>query len=82
VTAGSQTTELLAGLHVDTGRMAAAAKQRSSALLAEQRSISTLLEPDGERLRAVDVDPASYLGATGAFIDSILARARHDQETS
>jgi 3-carboxy-cis,cis-muconate cycloisomerase len=82
VTAGSQTTELLDGLHVDTGRMAAAAKQRSSALLAEQRSISTLLEPDGEHARAADVDPARYLGATGAFIDSILARARHDQETS
>ena len=37
-------TELLDGLHVDTGRMAAVVKQQSSALLAEQRSIRELSE--------------------------------------
>jgi 3-carboxy-cis,cis-muconate cycloisomerase len=80
VTAGSQTAELLDGLHVDTGRMAAVVKQRSSALLAEQRSIGSLFEPDSEHPRNPDFDPSHYLGATAAVIDQILARARADQE--
>ncbi len=80
VTAGSQTAELLDGLHVDTGRMAAVVKQRSSALLAEQRSIGALFEPDREHPRDPDFDPTHYLGATSAVIDQILARARAHQE--
>jgi len=80
VTAGSQTAELLDGLHVDTGRMAAVVKQRSSALLAEQRSIRVLFEPDPEHPRDPDFDPSHYLGATSAVIDQILARARAEQE--
>jgi 3-carboxy-cis,cis-muconate cycloisomerase len=81
LTAGSQAAELLDGLHVDTGRMAAVVKQRSSALLAEQRSIRTLFEGD-EQDRETDFDPSHYLGATGAVIDQVLARAGHrnDQE--
>jgi 3-carboxy-cis,cis-muconate cycloisomerase len=86
VTAGSQTAELLDGLHVDTGRMAAVVKAHSSALLAEQRSIGALFdsgfEPDRDRRRETDFDPSHYLGATGSVIDQILARARDDQEKS
>jgi 3-carboxy-cis,cis-muconate cycloisomerase len=78
LTAGSQVTELLDGLHVDTGRMAAVVKQQSSALLSEQRSIRELSEADGD----ADLDPSHYLGATGRVIDQLLARARGDQETS
>ena len=80
VTAGSQTAELLDGLHVDTGRMAAVVKQRASALLAEQRSIRALFDSEGRR--DPDFDPSHYLGATGTVIDQILARARDDQENS
>lgn len=80
LTAGSQTAELLDGLHVDTGRMAAVVKQRSSALLAEQRSIQGLFDTGSSR--DPDFDPGHYLGATGAVIDAILARARHGQESS
>ncbi len=79
-TAGSQTAELLDGLHVDTGRMAAVVKQRSSALLAEQRSIGALFEPDREHPRDPAFDPSHYLGATSAVIDQILARARAAKE--
>lgn len=79
LTAGSQTAELLDGLHVDTGRMAAVVKQRSSALLAEQRSIQGLFDTGSPR--DPDFDPSHYLGATGAVIDAILARARNHQES-
>ena len=78
LTAASQTTELLDGLRVDTGRMAAVVKQQSSALLAEQRNIRAVPDPDLEL--EPDFDPSHYLGATGAVIDQILARARTDQE--
>ena len=78
LTAASQTTELLDGLQVDTGRMAAVVKQQSSALLAEQRSISAVSDPDHDP----DPDPSHSLGATGRVIDQILARARGDQEAS
>jgi len=78
LTAGSQMAELLDGLHVDTGRMAAVVKQQSSALLAEQRSIREVSEDDNDD----DFDPSHYLGATGRVIDQVLARVRGDQETS
>ena len=74
--AASQTAELLDGLHVDTGRMAAVVKQQTSSLLAEHRSLASLSETE----READFDAGHYLGATSAFIDQILARA-HDQET-
>ncbi len=82
LTAASQTTELLDGLHVDTGRMAAVVKQQSSALLAEQRSISAMSDSVSDPGPDPDFDPSHYLGATGRVIDQILARARGDQETS
>jgi 3-carboxy-cis,cis-muconate cycloisomerase len=75
LTAGSQTTELLDGLHVDTGRMASVVKQQASALLAEHRSLAPLSGTS----RAADFDPSHYLGATAAMIDQILARARHQE---
>lgn len=78
VTTGSQTAELLDGLHVDTGRMAAVVKQRTSALMAEQRSIHALFDtPAGSR--EPQFDPSNYLGATGAIIDQILDRAREER---
>ncbi len=64
LTAASQTTELLDGLRVDTGRMAAVVKQQSSALLAEQRNIRAVPDPDLEL--EPDFDPSHYLGATGS----------------
>ena len=78
LTAASQTTELLEGLHVDTGRMAAVVRQRASALLAEHRSLASLSDTE----RDADFDPSHYLGATGAIIDQIIDRARAPQETS
>jgi 3-carboxy-cis,cis-muconate cycloisomerase len=74
VTAASQTAELLEGLHVDTARMAAVVKQQSSALTAEQRSITVLLERDP------GVDPRHYLGAHGEIIDELLARTRENEQ--
>ncbi len=73
--AASQTTELLEGLHVDTGRMAAVVKQQTSALLAEHRSLAALTDSQRES----DFDAGHYLGATGAFIDQIIARATEQE---
>ena len=83
LTAASQTAELLAGLHVDTGRMAGVVKQQASALLAERRSIRSLTDaPEAHPSAPSDLDPSHYLGATEAMIEEILERARtpHDQE--
>jgi 3-carboxy-cis,cis-muconate cycloisomerase len=74
LTAASQAAEVVEGLHVDTGRMAAVVKQQSSALLAEQRSIAALRE-EGDA-QEPDFDPAHYLGATDSVIDQVLVRAR------
>lgn len=65
VIAASQTTELLAGLRVDSGRMAATAHAAFSDLLAEQRSLGGHAH-----------DPGSYLGASDRLIDAILDRHR------
>ena len=72
LTAASQTAELVAGLHVDTGRMARLAQTAASGLLAEQRSLTELV--DGAD--APDFDPTHYLGSTDALIDVLLTRAR------
>jgi 3-carboxy-cis,cis-muconate cycloisomerase len=74
LTAASQAAEVIEGLHVDTGRMAAVVKQQSSALLAEQRSIAALREDDDAH--EPDFDPAHYLGAADSVIDQVLVRAR------
>ena len=71
VTAASQSAELLAGLHVDTGRMARLVQASGSGLLAEQRSVASLV--DGAE---PDFDPTHYLGSTEEIIDELLARAR------
>jgi 3-carboxy-cis,cis-muconate cycloisomerase len=71
LTATSQTAELLAGLHVDTGRMARLVQAAGSGLLAEQRSLAGLV--DGAATD--DFDPTHYLGSTDALIDLLLARA-------
>jgi 3-carboxy-cis,cis-muconate cycloisomerase len=67
VTAGSQTAELLGGLHVHAGRMAATLAGARPGIDAEQRKIAQLTgsEPDG-----------AYLGATDLIIDAALRRAR------
>jgi len=65
VVAASQTTELLSGLQVDTGRMADTVATYRDALLAEQGSIS-----------GSTTEPADYLGTASAVVDATLARAR------
>ena len=75
ITAASQATELLDGLHVDTGRMASVVKQQASALLAERRSLAAL--SDATTAPESDFDPAHYLGTTQTIIDTILERAGH-----
>jgi 3-carboxy-cis,cis-muconate cycloisomerase len=60
VTAGSQTAELLAGLRVDTGRMAATLAAARPGIDAEQRKMGA----DG-----------AYLGATDLIIDGAIKRA-------
>ena len=76
--AAVQTSEVLEGLHVDTGRMAGVVRQQASALLAERRSLPDPL--DGDAPRVPDPDPSHYLGATGQLIDRILQRAREGEE--
>jgi 3-carboxy-cis,cis-muconate cycloisomerase len=72
VVAGSQTTELLSGLHVDADRMAETVDHVRDALLAERASM------DGRDGGA----PSDYLGATDLVIDAALARARSTKEQS
>lgn len=72
LTAADQTAELLAGLHVDTGRMARLVGSAGTALLAEERSLVGFLD----RADDIDDDPTHYLGSTDAIIDTVLERAR------
>lgn len=71
VVAGSQTTELLQGLHVDVGRMADTLATATEGVLAERRSIGALLEA------SVDGDPTTYAGATRAIVAGAVHRAHH-----
>ncbi|HEU5037995.1 MAG TPA: lyase family protein [Nocardioides sp.] len=60
--AASQTADLVAGLRVDTDRMAATLAAAGDAVLAEQRSMTH--------------DPApTYLGDAAAYVDQVVARA-------
>lgn len=73
VVAGSQATDLVAGLHVHTDRMAATLEAARDDVLAEQRSMAALAghEPTGD-----------YLGAAGRLAGTVLDRARtHLEET-
>jgi 3-carboxy-cis,cis-muconate cycloisomerase len=64
--AGSQTTELVSGLRVNSDRMAETVASAHDALVAEQRSIS------GE---GAGTDLMTYLGAADLVIDAVLSRA-------
>jgi len=66
VVAASQTTDLLAGLQVDTARMAATAAAAADDLHAEQRSMAELAGRDAA---------GDYLGATSELIDAALDHA-------
>ena len=69
--AASQTDELLAGLQVDTARMAATLAAAGDAVLAEQRSMAA----------AAGRDPApSYLGDAVAYVDAVVVRAHSTLE--
>jgi 3-carboxy-cis,cis-muconate cycloisomerase len=69
--AASQTGDLLTGLLVDEGQMAATLAVAGDAVLAEQRSMA---EVAGH-------DPApSYLGDAIAYVDAVVARAHHTLE--
>ncbi|MGY2700915.1 lyase family protein [Nocardioides sp. HB32] len=61
--AASQTAELVAGLRVDTGRMAATLAAAGDAVLAEQRTMT-------------DHPAPTYLGDAAAYVDGVAARAR------
>jgi 3-carboxy-cis,cis-muconate cycloisomerase len=72
LTAAAQTAELLAGLHVDTGRMARLVHETGPTLLAEQRLMAELVGDRDE----VGLDPTTYLGASDALIDALVERAQ------
>jgi 3-carboxy-cis,cis-muconate cycloisomerase len=63
----SQTDDLVAGLRVDTDRMASTLVAAGDAVLAEQRSMAT----------GAGHEPApTYLGDAGCHVDDVVARAR------
>ena len=71
--AGSQATDLLAGLRVHPDRMRATLDAARDDVLAEQRSMAALT--------GADTHP-DYLGAAGLLVEAVLARARaHLEET-
>lgn len=76
VVAGSQTTELLRGLRVDTARMRATLDGAAADVLAER---GTLRRGGAD---AGDPDPASYTGAAGLLVDAALQRAHRLVENS
>ncbi|VXB13992.1 lyase family protein [Aeromicrobium sp. 9AM] len=68
--AGSQTTELLQGLHVDAERMRATLDRSADDVLAERRSIADLLDAKA------DPDPTTYLGIAEDLVAGAVERAR------
>jgi 3-carboxy-cis,cis-muconate cycloisomerase len=75
--AGSQTTDLLAGLRVHPDRMRATLDAARDDVLAEQRSMAALAGDDAHD----DAHP-DYLGTAGPLVDAVLDRARaHLEET-
>ena len=71
VVAASQTTELVAGLHVDVAQMRSTVDLASDGLLAERRTLAALFD------RPPTTDPTTYLGVNDLIIDAALQRARH-----
>lgn len=89
--AASQAAELVAGLHVDTDRMAQRAEAAASDLLAERAGMRRLRgaaqdaehdhDPDHHHDPAHEHDPRGYLGAAAPLVHEVLERARAvDQE--
>ena len=75
--AGSQATDLLAGLRVHPHRMRATLDAARDDVLAEQRSMTALSGTD-----ATPEEHPEYQGAAGVFVDAALDRARaHLEET-
>lgn len=74
--AGSQCTELLRGLQVDTARMRRTAEAAAEELLSERRSVEAL-SGAGASTGSADSDLDRYVGASAAIIDAVIARARH-----
>ena len=70
IVAASQTTELLAGLHVDAERMRATLDRSAESVLAERRTIAGLLDA------TADPDPTTYLGFSEDLIAGAVERAR------
>ncbi len=68
--AGSQTTELLQGLHVDADRMRATLDRSADDVLAERRTIADLLDAKA------DPDPTTYLGIAEDLVAGAVERAR------
>lgn len=75
VVAAAQVTELLGGLHVDPARMAATADASRDDLLAEARSVASLVD-DPSAAAQSPADLQEYLGATDVIIEAALERAR------
>jgi len=79
VTAGSQTSELLAGLGIHEDRMATRVAGSLDVLMAEQRSVRDLFGGDTEqpsvRFSEREPGPSGYLGANDLLIDEVLAAA-------
>ncbi len=69
VGAASQTSELLAGLHVDENRMGDTVALHLDDLMAEKRSLAALFGGRG------DDGTDAYLGASRLIVDETLARA-------
>ncbi|GAB2602898.1 3-carboxy-cis,cis-muconate cycloisomerase [Paractinoplanes abujensis] len=79
VAAGSQTADMLAGLQVDSRRMAATLAAARPGIDAEQRQYSAPESSrgptDSDPSRRGATDSGSYRGATDLIIDAALARA-------
>jgi 3-carboxy-cis,cis-muconate cycloisomerase len=68
VVAAAQTSELLAGLRIDTQRAAANLAAAGGEVLAEQRAMTELIRRPPH---------SDYLGASEQLVDAVLQRARH-----
>lgn len=68
--AGSQTTELLRGLEINTARMLSTLLAATPGILAERTAMAALSG------RPPDDDPTTYFGASDAIIDATVARAK------
>jgi 3-carboxy-cis,cis-muconate cycloisomerase len=68
VVAAAQTSELLAGLRIDTKRAAANLAAAGGEVLAEQRAMAELIRRPPH---------SDYLGASDQLVDAVVQRARH-----